>query len=140
MKIYDAKGAVFGRLAAKVAKDLLTGEEVQVINTAHSVLSGKPEYHKEKMTIHRGMIDKKDPEKVEKFPRVPYMLFKKSVSGMLPKKSQRGRDALKRLKAYDEVPEGIDVSNAEVHKNAMKEGFAKSMTLGDLCRAFGYKN
>jgi ribosomal protein uL13 len=140
MIIYDAKNAVVGRLAAKVAKDLLNGEEVEVINVSQMVLSGKPEYHKNQLQIHRAMVDKKDPQKVEKFPRIPYMLFKKSVSGMLPKKSQRGRDALKKLKAHDGVPIGVDVSKAQVYELAIKTDLTKSITLEDLCKAFGYKN
>jgi len=140
MIIYDAKNAVVGRLAAKVAKDLLNGEQVEVINASQLVLSGKPEYHKNMLQVHREMKDKKDPEKSEKFPRIPYMLFKKSVSGMLPKKSQRGRDALKRLKVHDEVPVGLDISKAQVHPNALKTDLTKSITLAELCKAFGYKN
>jgi ribosomal protein uL13 len=127
-------------MAAKIAKELLAGEEVHVINAAQMIFSGKPEYHKKRLTVKRGLTDKRNPENAEKFPRVPYMLFKRVVSGMLPKKSQRGRDALKRLRAYDAIPAGIDVSKAEVYSAAVKDSLAKSMTLGNLCRAFGYKN
>ncbi|MFH0927323.1 MAG: 50S ribosomal protein L13 [Candidatus Micrarchaeota archaeon] len=140
MKIYDAKGAVVGRMAAKVAKDLLSGEEVHVLNAAQMIFSGSPKYHKEKLTINRSLTDKRNPENAEKFPRVPYMLFKKAVGGMLPKKSQRGRDALKRLRAYDAIPAEIDASKAEVYAPAVKDSLQKSMTLGNLCKAFGYKN
>ena len=140
MKIYDAKGAIVGRMAAKVAKDIINGEEVQVINAAEMLYSGKPAYTKELLKIRRGLTDKKDPQKAMKYPRVPYLLFKKVVSDMLPKKSQRGRDALKRLKAHNGVPEGIDASKAEVHNSAVKTGLPKKITLGKLCAEFGYKN
>lgn len=140
MKIYDAKGAIVGRMAAKVAKDLLSGEEVQVLNAAEMLYSGNPVYHKQRLRTKRGLIDKRNPENAEKFPRIPYMLFKKVVSGMLPKKSQRGRDALKRLKAHNGVPEGFDVSKAEVFKPALKLGLMKKITLEKLCVEFGYKN
>ena len=86
------------------------------------------------------MKDKRDPEKAMKYPRIPYLLFKKVVSGMLPKRSQRGRDALKRLKAHDGVPVGMDISTAEVYKPSIKTGLMKSTTLGKLCKSFGYKN
>ncbi|MEB3860287.1 MAG: 50S ribosomal protein L13, partial [Desulfurococcales archaeon] len=39
-----------------------------------------------------------------KRPRSPVRLFKHAVKGMLPKHNRRGREALKRLRAYVGVP------------------------------------
>ena len=140
MKIYDGNSLISGRLAAKVAKDLINGEEVAVINAQGIVLSGKPSANVDRMQRKRRLTDKRNPENAEKFPRVPYMLFKKTVRGMLPKKSQRGRDALKNLKVYNGAPAEIDASNALRPQDAQKKGLLKSMTLGNLCKAFGYNS
>jgi len=42
MKIYDATNQIVGRLATYVAKDLLNGEQVVVVNAEKAVLSGNP--------------------------------------------------------------------------------------------------
>ena len=38
--IYDGDGAVFGRLASVVAKDLLKGNEVDLVNCEKMIVSG----------------------------------------------------------------------------------------------------
>lgn len=139
MKIYDGKGLVAGRLAARTVKILLSGEEAIIANANDIVMSGSHAYHQGILRENRAMADKKDPEKTAKFPRIPHLLFKKIISGMLPKKSQRGRDALKRLKVYDGVPEGVDLGKAEKADDLAKPDLAKSTTLGKLCKSFGYK-
>ena len=40
MKIYNGEGMMLGRLAARVAKDALLGEEVKVVNCEKIVISG----------------------------------------------------------------------------------------------------
>ena len=41
MKIYNGENMLLGRLASRVAKDALLGEEVKVVNCEKIVLSGK---------------------------------------------------------------------------------------------------
>ena len=41
MKIYNGEGMLLGRLATRVAKDALLGEEVQVVNCEKIIVSGK---------------------------------------------------------------------------------------------------
>lgn len=139
MKIYNAKGLIAGRLAAKIAKELLNGEEIAVVEIQDVVLSGTLADHKAKMQSRKSMIDKKDPEKSPKFPKVPRMLFKRMVRGMLPKNSSRGREALKKLKAYEGIPKTIKTEDAVIDKTLMKTDLRKKITLGRLCSAFGYE-
>ena len=40
MKIYDGKGAVLGRLASKVAKEALQGEEIAILNCEEIIITG----------------------------------------------------------------------------------------------------
>ena len=139
MKTYQGKDSVAGRLAAKVAKDLLNGEDVVVVNAGGIILSGRKETHEEKMKARRNLKDKRNPQNAEKFPRVPYMIFKKVVSGMLPKKSQRGRDALKKLKVFNNMPSSVDEKSVINEPSVQKKGFLKSTTLAKICNAFGYR-
>ncbi len=139
MIVYNAKGHIAGRIAAKVAKSLLSGEDVVVLNTKDAVFSGELQAAVNRMNARRKQQDKRDPEKSPKFPRVPYMMFKRMVRGMLPKKTQRGRDALHRLRAYDGPAPGIDEKGAITVPSAIKK-LDKSTTLGALCAAFGFEN
>ena len=40
MAVIDATGSVLGRLASVVAKRLLEGEEIVVVNAEHAIISG----------------------------------------------------------------------------------------------------
>ena len=41
MKIYNGESMILGRLAARVAKDALLGEEVKVVNCDKVIISGR---------------------------------------------------------------------------------------------------
>ena len=42
MKIYDAKDQILGRMATRVAKDLLKGENIVIVNCENACISGNP--------------------------------------------------------------------------------------------------
>ncbi|VVB57222.1 50S ribosomal protein L13 [uncultured archaeon] len=137
MKIIDAKGLVAGRLASKVAKELLMGETVSVVNVSDVVVSGTLAYEIKRLNSLKHQKSKTNPEHSPKYPRVPRMLFKRMVRGMLPKKTSRGRDALHRLRAYEGVPVTIDMGKAERPAGLDKKP-VKATTLGAVCRAFSW--
>lgn len=137
MIVINASGSVAGRTAAHVAKLLLAGETVAVVETQDLVLSGTLAAQQDRMNRRRLQQDKRDPEKSPKFPRVPHLMFKRMVRGMLPKKTQRGRDALKLLRAYTGTPEEL-VGKAAPAPATLKKEIVKKTTLGKLCQAFGY--
>ncbi|MEM3361881.1 MAG: 50S ribosomal protein L13 [Candidatus Anstonellaceae archaeon] len=139
MKIYNAKGQIAGRLASKIAKELLEGEKIIVVNAQDLVISGSYFNNVEKLKIRRSLTDKRNPEHNEKFPAVPYKLFKKMVRGMLPKKTSRSKVALKNLKVYDDIPQDIDQSQI-INPNLEKLSLLKYVTLKKICEAFGYKS
>ncbi|MFH1306432.1 MAG: 50S ribosomal protein L13 [Candidatus Micrarchaeota archaeon] len=140
MKIYDGKGIVAGRLAAKIVKSILVGEQVIVANARDLVLSGTLKFQTEKLKVRRSLKDKRNPENSVKYPRTPHLLFKKIVKGMLPKKTRRGREALKRLKVYNDVPSDVDMKNAVSDPALARKDLFKSTTMGKLCGAFGFKS
>jgi len=106
--IIDAEGHVMGRLASYVAKILLSKPELRVIvvNAEKLIITG------DRKMIVRWFMRKisewrthYNPEKVgPKIPRRPDRVFKRIVRGMLPKKIEKGRKALKRLRVYMAIP------------------------------------
>ncbi len=106
--VIDAEGHVAGRLATYIAKALLERPELRivVVNAEKLVITGD-----EKMVIEwiKRKIDEwrthYNPEKVgPKIPRRPDRIFRRIVRGMLPKKTETGRRALKRLRVYMSMP------------------------------------
>ncbi|MFH1095609.1 MAG: 50S ribosomal protein L13 [Candidatus Micrarchaeota archaeon] len=140
MIVINAKGQIAGRLSARIAKFLLAGEEVAVIEAQDSVLSGTLQAHIARMHLRRTQKDKRDPEKSPKYPKLPHLLFRRMVRGMLPKKSQRGRDALHLFRAYTGTPAALAGEKAVSYPELSKaDSLRKKITLGQLCKVFGYE-
>jgi large subunit ribosomal protein L13 len=134
MIIIDASNAVVGRLGTKVAKMLLQGESVKIVNAEKAVMIGSLEVAKNKYFSRRSQKNKRNPDESPHWPRVPHLLLRRIIRGMLPWKSKRGRDAFKRLK--------VQIGEEEVEKEKIKklEGVYSdkgSFNLGDLCLALG---
>ncbi len=104
--IVDGSGQILGRLASIVAKKLLEGNRVIVVNVEKIVISGKPSevvksYKQTVLSVRSHHKHKWRPKR----PRSPIRIFKSAVKGMLPKNNKRGREALKRLRAYIGIPQ-----------------------------------
>ena len=103
MKVYNGEGIVLGRLAVQVAKDALLGEEVRVVNCEKIIISGvkTTTFAHEKQRYER----KGYPLKSAKFSRIPDRYVRRSIRGMLPWKTTRGREAFLRIMCYRGLPE-----------------------------------
>ena len=118
--IYDGEGCVFGRLASVVAKDLLKGNSVDVINCEGIVVSGDKKLFVKKILAKRAM-GSGGSLKGPKYPRVADRLVKRMIRGMLPRDRMKGQDAFKRLRCYvgDKKEDGIEVVKLE-HRKPMR--------------------
>ncbi len=137
MKIYDAESQIVGRLATRIAKDLLNGERVIVVNVEKAILSGNPKVKVKEylQRIHRG-----DPHKGPFFPKTPEGIFKRAVRGMLPWKKAKGREAFKRLRVHIGIPEEFQGKKFLKIKGADSSKLrTKFITLGDLSIQLGAK-
>jgi large subunit ribosomal protein L13 len=117
--VYDGKDAVFGRLASVVAKDLLKGNFVDVINCNDIIISGDKKLLVKKILAKREMGSGSS-MKGPKYPRVADRLIKRMIRGMLPWDRPRGREAYERLRCYvgENKTEGKVVKLS--HKKPMK--------------------
>jgi large subunit ribosomal protein L13 len=118
--IYDGSEAVFGRLASVVAKNLLKGNFVDVINCEKIIVSGDKKLFAKKILAKRKM-GSGGSMKGPKYPRVADRLVKRMIRGMLPRDRAKGREAFKRLKCSvgDVREEGVEVIKLN-HKKPMK--------------------
>ena len=97
--VYDGTDAVFGRLASLVAKDLLKGNDVDVLNCEKIIVSG------DKKLLAKKILAKKEMGsggslKGPKYPRVADRLVKRMIRGILPWDRMKGRDAYRKFRAY----------------------------------------
>ena len=139
MKIYNGEGMVLGRLAAVVAKDILLGEEVNVVNCEKIVISGK----KEKVVANeKKRRDRKGyPLKSAKHTRMPDRFVRRSIRGMIPWKQARGKEAFKRVMCYIGMPEVLADKELIVVNNASMKKLPtlKYVTVGEICKSLGGK-
>ncbi|MEW5955208.1 MAG: 50S ribosomal protein L13 [Candidatus Micrarchaeota archaeon] len=136
--IVDATDTLMGRLAAQVAKLLLKGETLEVVNVEKTALSGEPSKIIEKYRKRRGIQYKANPEHSAKWPRRPDYLFKRVVQGMLPK-NRTGETAIKRLTAHVGVPKDFEAETAARLKTKASSTLqCRQITLEQLCRRLGW--
>ena len=136
MTVIDSSGLILGRLSSVVAKRLLDGETIAIVNAEHAIVSGsKVKTFADYLQSRQRGIKEQGPY----YPKRPDRLLKRTVRGMLPYKRQRGRDALSRLKVYVGVPEefkGEKMSELD-DASMMRLSTSKYIELGELCRKLG---
>lgn len=142
MKVIDAKNQILGRLATQVAKDLLRGEEVAIVNAEECVISGARTYVFEK---YRHRVERKSIINPSRhgpfFPRRPEGIVRRAVRGMLPWEKANGKVAYKRLKVYIGVPKELADKKLETVSGASAEKLKvpKFMKLKELSSMLGAK-
>ncbi|MDH5811957.1 MAG: 50S ribosomal protein L13 [Candidatus Methanomethylicaceae archaeon] len=103
----DGTDLRLGRMATKVAKHLINGDRVVIVNVEKVVISGTRASALSKYARWMNLRTYKNPEKVgPKQHRGPDRLVHSAIKNMLPK-SPSGKEALKRLKVYIGVPEEL---------------------------------
>ena len=133
--IIDASGAILGRLSTFTAKRLLKGEEIAVINSEKAIISGK------KSSIKNRYKEKRELGTYRKgpfYPRMPDMIVKRTIRGMIPYQTPHGRTAFKRLKCYIGVPKEFEGKKFESIKSAEKQP-VDFVTIEELSRSLGAK-
>ncbi len=132
MKIYvDAEGIQIGRLGSFVAKKALEGDEVFVLNSEKSIISGTKKNVLEEIINWRkkGGKSLKGP-KVSKY---PHFLLKRMIRGMLPWDREKGKKAYKRIKCF--LSEQI-IPEKEVIKLKINKPL-KFVELNEICKLLG---
>ncbi len=135
--VIDASGLILGRMASIVAKRLLEGERIEIVNAEKAVVSGKRlrviEKYKEFLEVGgqgRGPIHWRRPDRI----------VRKTIRGMLPYREWRGKRALRRLRVHIGVPEELqDVEMKtipEAHVNRLRGPY---ITVGEIAESIGWR-
>ncbi len=103
--VVDARDCILGRVASKVAQRALDGDRVAIVNAEQAVITGRRESVFETFEQRASLGSDRGPY----YPKRPDGIFKRSIRGMLPYKSDRGRDAFERIRVYVGNPYDDDV-------------------------------
>jgi large subunit ribosomal protein L13 len=116
--IIDAEGLILGRMASIIAKKLLNGEEIIIVNAEKAVLSGK---RKSKIREAKEFLEVGYPRKGPFHYRRPDRIVRRTIRGMLPYKQPKGKQAYKRLKVFIGTPEHFKNQKTETLPEAKAE-------------------
>ena len=136
VSVIDATGASAGRLASYVAKRLLAGEEVHLVNAEKATVSGTLEAVMERFHFKRDVGTRR---KGPYYPRVPHLMMKRTVRGMLNyQELPSHRAAYKRLKAHIGVPDEFADRTPERIEKALSNA-PRSVSFGEIATRLGAK-
>ena len=119
--IINAEGLILGRMASIIAKRLLNGETIIVVNAEKAVISGKKQ---SKVREAKDFLEVGHPRKGPFHYRRPDRIIRKTVRGMLPYKQPKGKQAFKRLKVFIGIPDEL----RGLEMNTLEEATSKKLT------------
>ena len=138
--VVNGDGHVAGRLSSRVAKMLLDGDHVYVVNSEKILISGKRD------TVLRAWLKKLEissvvnPKHGPFHPRTPNGILTRMIRGMIPRRKTKGVEAFRRLRVYVGIP---------AHYRPMSQTYfddAKALkhrsyyvSLGQIASALGWK-
>lgn len=145
--VVDARDCIMGRVASEVAQRALDGERIAVVNAERAVITGNKE---DVMSTYRTRAELGS-DSGPYYPKRPDRIFKRAIRGMLPYKSDRGREAFENVRFYLGNPydEGGTLStsgaeNGEAAETEVLEGTSldrlsniKFVTLGEVSENLG---
>ena len=135
--VINANGLILGRMASVVAKMLLDGDRIEIVNAEGAVVSGK-----RKMVIkeRKEFLEVGGPTKGPFHYRRPNAIVRRTVRGMLPHRKPRGKEAYGRLKVHIGVPRDLENVEAISLPNATVDRLkGRYVTIGEIAKNIGWK-
>ncbi|ACM57400.1 50S ribosomal protein L13 [Halorubrum lacusprofundi] len=134
--VVDARDCILGRVSSKVAQRVLDGETVAVVNAERAVITGNEEATMETYHTRAELGSDSGPY----YPKRPDRIFKRAIRGMLPYKTEDGREALSNVRVYvgnpyerDEDAETVVLDGTSLDRLSN----IKFTTLGDISESLG---
>ncbi|ELZ42887.1 50S ribosomal protein L13P [Halorubrum saccharovorum DSM 1137] len=134
--VVDARDCILGRVSSKVAQRVLDGETVAVVNAERAVITGNEEATMETYHTRAELGSDSGPY----YPKRPDRIFKRAIRGMLPYKTEDGREAFSNVRVYvgnpyerDEDAESVVLDDTSLDRLSN----IKFTTLGDISESLG---
>jgi len=135
----DATDQIAGRLSSKVAKLVLSGKRVVVVNAEKALVSGSRTSVVNQWKERLELSSHVNPIYGPIHPRRPDNILRRMVRGMVPRKKPKGALAMKRLRVYIGVPSAV--SSAKLTKfddAAATRPTPVYVTMADLSKSLGW--
>ena len=134
--VINADRLILGRMATTVAKRLLQGEEIAVVNAEKAVISGRKG---NKVTEAKEFLGVGGVNRGPYHYRRPDRIVRKTIKGMLPFKQPKGKEAYKRLKVFIGVPEDLKSVKMETVADADSKKLKCSyFSVGQFSKEIGW--
>jgi len=134
--VVDARDCILGRVSSKVAQRVLDGETVAVVNAERAVITGNEEATMETYHTRAELGSDSGPY----YPKRPDRIFKRAIRGMLPYKTEDGREAFANVRVYvgnpyerDEDAETVVLDGTSLDRLSN----IKFTTLGEISESLG---
>ena len=114
MTIIDGSNLIMGRASTYIAKRIMKGEKIDLVNADQMVITGSKPDILEKYRVRFYLAAKGNPHRGPKYSRMPDKMVKRAIRGMVPWKTSTGRAAFKNLKVHIGVPEEFANSKKEM--------------------------
>ncbi|MEM3712130.1 MAG: 50S ribosomal protein L13 [Thermoproteota archaeon] len=98
--IVDATNQILGRMCSMIAKKLLEGYRVHVVNVEKARISGSKHSFIREYVEFLDIKSVRNPKHTPVHPRNPATYVRRVVRGMLPMDKKKGVNALRRLRVY----------------------------------------
>ncbi len=137
--VVDGSDLIAGRLCSNVAKLLLQGNNVSIVNCDKIMISGKRNSIIEEYKTFLKIGSIIHPEHGPYHPRRPDTIISRMIRGMLPRKKPSGQTALRRLRAYVGIPKELrSLEKIQFEKAKIKRSNAYYTSMADLGRTIGW--
>ncbi len=135
----DASDQIAGRLSSKVAKLILSGKRVVVVNAEKALISGSRTSVVNQWKERLELASKVNPIYGPIHPRRPDNILRRMVRGMVPRKKPKGATAMKRLRVYIGVPAAVGSAKLTKFEDAAaSRPIPVYVTMADLSKSLGW--
>jgi large subunit ribosomal protein L13 len=135
----DATDQIAGRLSSKVAKLLISGRRVVVVNAERSLISGSRSSVVKQWQERLEIASHVNPIYGPIHPRRPDRILRRMIRGMVPRKKAKGALAMKRLRVYVGLPSGVDVTKLTRFKDTTaSRPVPVYVTMKELSKTLGW--
>lgn len=136
----DATDHIAGRLCSEVAKLLLSGKRVILVNAERALISG-----------NRASVIREWKERLDISSRVnplygpihyrrPDNIIRRMIRGMVPRTKAKGRLAMKRLRVYIGIPEELkSVNFSSLEYSKAKRATSLYVSVADIAKELGWR-
>ncbi len=138
--VVNGEDCIAGRICSHVAKLLLKGYQVTLVNAEKVMVSGERhktiKSFKEDLEINSAT----NPIHGPFHPRRPDRIMTKMVRGMVPKRKSSGMEAFKHLRVYIGIPSQLKDSKMELFEDSkIRKPASFYISIGDIAEEIGWK-